>query len=52
MAISTARPTNSTVNLQQIADLVKDNPGLKLKVTGYADSDTAVSYTHLLLTTV
>lgn len=37
---SAVLPTNSTVNLQQIADLVKDNPGLKLKVTGYADSDT------------
>lgn len=37
---SAVLPTNSTVNLQQIANLVKDNPGLKLKVTGYADSDT------------
>ena len=26
--------------IEKIADLVKDNPGLKLKVTGYADSDT------------
>lgn len=37
---SATLPQNSTVNLQQIANLVKDNPGIKLKVTGYADSDT------------
>lgn len=37
---SAALPTNAVVNLRQIADLVKDNPGMKLKVTGYADSDT------------
>lgn len=37
---SAVLPANAVVNLQQIADLVKDNPGMKLKVTGYADSDT------------
>lgn len=37
---SAVLPANATVNLQQIADMVKDNPGVKLKVTGYADSDT------------
>lgn len=33
-------PATASVNLQQLADRVKENPELKLKVTGYADSDT------------
>lgn len=33
-------PATASVNLQQLADRVKENPALKLKVTGYADSDT------------
>ncbi|WP_178792202.1 OmpA family protein [Bacteroidaceae bacterium] len=37
---SAALPPKCIVNLQQVANLVKDNPGMKLKVTGYADSDT------------
>lgn len=37
---SSVLPPKSVVNLQQIADFVKNNPGTKLVVTGYADSDT------------
>ena len=37
---SSVLPPKSVVNLQQIADFMKDNQGTKLVVTGYADSDT------------
>lgn len=37
---SSVLPPKSVVNLQQIADFMKENPGTKLTVTGYADSDT------------
>lgn len=37
---SSVLPAYASVNLQQIADLMKDNPDMRLKVTGYADSDT------------
>lgn len=37
---SYALPAGSKVNLQAIADMMKNNPGMKVTLTGYADSDT------------
>lgn len=37
---SSVLPANSEVNLQSIAQMMKDNPNMTLSLTGYADSDT------------
>lgn len=37
---SSVIPANSEINLQAIADMMKNNPNMNLSLTGYADSDT------------